>query len=552
MGGDFDWYGTGQSLGRVGEELLRQKKEAELRAERERLVRERQEEREYERSRERARARLEAARTALDAARALAKTPDDPNLQRALKEYEDALREYSGTQGPLLPRGTVPAPQPVPQKGEVGPKQAPQVGEAPAPRGATREIILTDLPQRERPLTFREYAKQVGLQLTPEQDASFGDRPAAEVLQLHRQSQQAGKPLFPQLVGPDREMEAQVWEQAERFVEAILSAPTPEVRDLRVRQARAWKERVLAQNPQLANVLGQYDFANVGQIGTSMARRAETLARQEDWKKRLAEAQKAFREAEKGADPYVFGRALAELNAVIEEGRRNGWTNASPIDINRVTQSWLKAREHEFRMQGLREKELEARIASLRRRASEAASGGGGEELTSQSQTYAVVTKRDNRGRVTGQYVIDRRTGFIVPPDVLKERAARGDREAAALLGYAPEPRRGEADPKLMSDEELAGAIQDLEASLAAPTMPGEDVSKRIAARRTLQQLKQEQARRRQARQQTLRNYRPSKEATEILRRYRQTKAPVPRELWGLLSEQDREWLEANGVQVAK
>lgn len=579
--GDFDWYGTGQALGRVGQALLEERERKRREEERQQIIRLREEE---ARAR-RAQARLEAARNALAAAQAVATSPDDQALQRALKEYEDALREVGGP-SIELPKETRPAkidlagpgpqkqmqlPQETPTKPQMGtptvryraeikprpltfrevargagivltPEQDKLFGDRPAEyvlelNARSGGQLIPGLTLRNS-ITFRDYARHVGLQLTPEQDAAFGDRPASEVLDLNERSAQAGRPIFPGLSKKDTEATDRAIRMVDFWTQRIFSAQTEAERQAAAQHANTWRAQAIAQHPELAKIIPDFgDMAKRATAEAQAAQRAQEAAKvQSEWKNGFERAMQRLREAQKGADEYELRIAIAEVNSFITEGRKRGYTNMNLIDTNSLVREWRAARAREFRKQ-----ELEMR--ALERRAT-----GGDEKRETPVQVssigpYRVVHQYDRRGNFTKQVIVDTRTGVVVSDETLRARASQGDQAAAAILGYQP---KGQAtDPRSMTDTDIKEELDWIDLKLVDPnTKPDEKRS----LRQRRDQLVREQQRRMPPARSNVRV--PSPTVRAIYQAWQRTKEPVPARVWMRLSPDEVAWLVSAGVKL--
>lgn len=563
MGGDFDWYGIGRSVGAVGEELSAARRERlareererlrqEEREERERLRRERQEEREREERERRARARLEAARLRYEIA---LRSGDESARQAAARELEAAHAELAGTQVQLFPRQVVEGPSAVSPKTEapVG-KQKPSG--PPQPTTGKPETRLV-VPAESRPIVFRDFARVRGLQLTPEQDRLFGDRPVDEVLRLNDQSAKAGRPIFPELAAKPDETELldKIYDESLRYQQLIRGARTPAELRAAVDQARRWKLDLMQRYPNLRLNERLPDFAGIGRALEQEAKAAQTAAAaaesRKKWEEELKDAYRRFQDAWKGTDQFLVEQAIADINALITVGRQSGWTTRAPLNPTQLLSRWRQ------------EREIEMRAARARLRALESGARGGGGEVGRSYQVgpYRIERRVDRRGQMTGQYVVDTRTGVAVGWDVLRERAARGDEHARAILGFSPE-RRGPEPPENLSDAEIREELNQIDIDLKAPGLSPSARGDLVRRRRQLQrELERRQGR--QAAPETPSVVRrepslprapvdmpPTVEAGQVAMAWARTRQPVPRRLWNRLTPDEQAWLRSRGVRV--
>jgi hypothetical protein len=591
MGGRFDWQGVGRGVGEVGAELAAHREETLVRREREEERRRIEEERKRREEERRLQLRLQGAEVALQAARAAAKSPDDPHLQSALRKYEEAMAALTGAQF-RLPRRVIGArpgrpPRPAEQQFVPGLDAKMEIPADPGEPEVPGVEIIEPGPLNRPPVTFRAFAGSVGVALTPEQDAQFGDRPWDEVMQMNAAARQAGRPLFPQFTEGDERQLAAVREEAHQHQVQIVNARTPAARAAAVDAGQRFKRFVLQRHPTLAPLLP--DFAAIGaQMDRELqeATKREVLTQQYDtWREGLKQAQARYQKAFRGIDATELVMALTELNHYVSAGLKNEWlTGRKPLDQNTVIRTWKQARERDFRRAGLEDRRLALDVAAAQRRLQEAGAAAAEGQVhrhrplfEGRPGRYIIVTRYGRDGGIMAQHVVDARTGKVVRDSLLAQRAAQGDREAEAILGVRPTPaaapdpvaaqrarpvrdltiaelreeaahigqelldqpeparartlraRLMEVEAQIRRSEEAAREMELGRAAMRPPAAPPREVTDPDQRRRLILNP-------------------PSAEAARVFHIWNQTRRPVPPAVWQHLTEQERRWLQSLGV----
>lgn len=430
----------------------------------------------------------------------------NPNPHTAAA-YERTLQQLMATDRPFFPR----------RKVQV------QVGERPVERpGAEAEAPKTEpiyeereeivIPGVEKPVTFREFARSVGLTLTPDQERIYGDRPWQDVVEMNKVAAQAGRPIFPALTPQATAALDDVRKTVDHYVTQISRAAPGTARAAWVEQARAWTAQVLAQFPQLKVLIP--DWAALGQ---SLDQEAEQAARisaesksKQEWARALQNARARLEQAKRGKSTQTVADAVREYNQYIAEGKRRGWISSGALDVRREVQAWmeglspmekyrrglpLNAREFREVQNAITQSQLdiEAKKAFIARAYQLLREGEGGEPRTEEKRIgrYRIITGRNRAGHITSQRVVDER-GVLVGPEILRHRAAQGDQDAQAILGVQPP-----STPQSLSDEDLQAEIRALEEDLRqAQENPLVSPATKQDLRKALRELKAEQARR--------------------------------------------------------
>jgi hypothetical protein len=543
-----------------------------------------------EEKRRRKEQRVRAAEVRLRALQANRVPHTDPQYQAALADYQAALSDYLEQPDFRLPTTTVGGRPATPETTVTIGKQRPEEGglstRLPSfgaqtetltipgqPAQPGKEVILPLEPGEAKPLTWSEFADSIGLPMTPEQRQQYGSRPWNEVLTLNNAARQLGRPLFPALTQEDDELVTRTHNHIANYIRLISAATTPTEREAAVDAARRWKQSVLAQYPQLAALFP--DFAGLGSKFEREARQAaeakEAGTRYDTWRTALREAYQRYREAFRGIDPYELADAISAYNRLVDVGVQAGYYekgvgNRLP-SFEQLRPTWLKAREQDILRSNLDLATKQANLARLRRELAE-----GGREATTEERRgpYVIRDYLDRRGSLTKQVVTDARTGKVITNEMLERRAAQGDKDAAALLGYEPRPATATSiEQQLAAIRQLSDADLDrAEARLNNDLLDARGLTPTQLAdiRRLQQAIRDERGRRlrlpppgygghkgatKEERLQRLEKTPPSAEAALALRLWRQSKKPIPRDLWnklGALGRENQEWLEALGV----
>lgn len=582
MGGNFDWYGVGQGLRRATEEYVAGRLEREEEARRRRQL------------------RLRAIDEQIEALRQTATSPDEPELQRLLRERESLLREMLEEPGFRLPRmpgppTQAPRPQaPTPPTKVVAPRPAAPTVTQPRPQDIISPgplpAVERERERRERAATLygqvagrvasarseselraieqsyqqlralhpdlpdiSQLAAQRRQELQREEQelgtdearklwaAAMGARSRDELQLVFQQAAQLRQRYGPQVIPQDFEQRATAqWERQQ--VPTALQASQSWLERIANAQGPARQAVVRAATTWWQQMVEQFPFlARVLPDFAAFSRDAERWERdtsdRESWTKRFQELHSEYRKALASPNLGSLSVAVSELNSLIRYGRARGYTTAQEIPWNEAVRVW-EANGQRAILQSRYMDEEAKRLNLVRLRQQIAEANRRAQEGAGPGQ---LVYSNDQFFVVrqgNRQRIFDRRTGVELSLAHVDRLARAGNAAARDLLGYAQRPE--DTTYRQLTTEQL---LQIYERNVPDPD------------ERDPRKIEQMNQRREAAYQELLRRGAappPTDRAAEIRRRWEQSRQPVPADKAHLLTPDELRWLQSVGVQFSR